>query len=306
MSLMDSFTQGAKLGLETGERYGKFSSIRDAIKGVLDKYNQQQELTSVYGTKGIMDQAFQDPTEQRYKQALTRQAESNADFYESRKNGSGEEVVHYDQETGEVTTSDNPNAVAFLKIPGQRGSFRFTKISAPTTIFNPQSGTMETGGKSSVGGMRQLTPVTGEERGEYSTINTVESALNVMNEALESGQLDNAMNQIYMGRNIPDFAVPKEMKVLKSAYQLFSGTFPFMRGGKQLTVTEKDAIDAIANPFGKSPEQIKFALGTLRSEGTLRKLLMTEGRGAMQQPQVPQVNNEVAPGYSSDEWEVVE
>jgi len=63
MALSDAFERG--LGI--GEKYGKFSSIRDAIKGVVDKYNQQEQLTSTYGTKAIMDNMFSGGTEWKPK-----------------------------------------------------------------------------------------------------------------------------------------------------------------------------------------------------------------------------------------------
>ncbi len=82
MSLSESFERG--LGI--GEKYGKHSSLRDSIKGVLDKYNQQQDLVTQYGTKGIMEQAFQDPLDKRIKEATLKEKEASASASESTTN----------------------------------------------------------------------------------------------------------------------------------------------------------------------------------------------------------------------------
>lgn len=82
MAISDAFERG--LGI--GEKYGKFSSIRDAIKSVVDKYNQQEELTSTYGTKAVMDRAFADPLDRQIKEAELKYKTAQTDVADTQRN----------------------------------------------------------------------------------------------------------------------------------------------------------------------------------------------------------------------------
>jgi hypothetical protein len=237
-----------------------------------------------------MEKLFEDPSNARYKNALATQAESTAAYYDKMRTSpsSGVSSISYNQTTGQETTSDDPEAVTFLVTPTKSGP-KYTKLSAPTSIFDPQSGTSQIGGRSTYGGIRSTTPIGSDARGELASAQTVETAIDKMEEAMNAGEFDDFMGQAYADKNFPMWMIPEEYKPIKTAINLFRGTFPFMRGGKQLTVPEQKSIDVIMNPMGQSRESLSLAFDTLRKEGTLRKLLILEGRTGM-------VNNQQAGG----------
>ena len=81
------------------------------------------------------------------------------------------------------------------------------------------------------------------------------------------------------------FIKDKMVKRFRQNLAQLKADIPFLRGGKQLTVTEAARVDILLNPFGKDAEARARDLASFRNEFTSGAELMLGGRRTLPQQQ---------------------
>lgn len=104
MALADNLERGFNLGYKSS----KFAPLGDAIRSTIQAYSNQNTLESGLAAKAGMERLFQDPVEQRYKQAQTRLAESSADLYDRYASGGSGEGMEGEDIASMIDPNESP------------------------------------------------------------------------------------------------------------------------------------------------------------------------------------------------------